>query len=524
MRRIRSDHDNSMDLKDRIINNDVDRNMNLGRSSIRMDGQDRIYYNISIPHNDELSTNGSPTAAIFEEVRSEALFNDFPKDFSMSVVRFTIPTAYIPLHYFPVIPNPNDLTMTDPNYGLNSVTLSYNGSDFQTHVIYKPQNLWATVPPAPIAGSPQSKKYIDYYSIYSIEWELEMFNTAFSISFAKLKATFPAAPVTLAPYLEYSPAAKLFSLVAQTGYNSSNPSPVQIFMNNFSYELFETSFDVINNGWSSNITNGKNIQFIVNNKGNNFISNAFPSSVSYPYAQPWSNTIDYMAAQNTIVSYIGSYWIVISDNIASPPSLVNPNWAILQSPSLNNPQVWDTTVTYLAANNTIVSWNGLYWIVLINNTGSEPAQGNTNWGLYQGFDSYRMTQDYSTVQQWSPFTNITLLSNSLPFRSEWVSGGNTTQQRQGQTGVKSQIFRPILTDFEIDLNTGFETRSFIHYVPTAEYRRIDLIGNTPIINIDIQVFWKDNYDNFYPVMIPAHQEVSIKILFERKKKSHEILT
>jgi hypothetical protein len=80
----------------------------IARSEVKKDGPDRIYYNVSIPHNDAVSINGSPTPANYFEVRQNTLFDGSPKDYSMSVVRFTVPTAYIPLHFFPVIPNPLD--------------------------------------------------------------------------------------------------------------------------------------------------------------------------------------------------------------------------------------------------------------------------------------------------------------------------------------------------------------------------------------------------------------------------------
>lgn len=365
----------------------------------------KIYYNIVIPHDDSKSINGSPTEANFFEVRTNNLFNGSPKDYYLSVIRFTIPSGYIPLLFFPVTTDPNLLpNETNPNYGIYTVTLSYNGNDYQTHLQYVPQNSYIQVPPDPLpTDPPQRPQYINYYSVYSIQWFLDILNKALSTSFTNLKSAFPAAPPTYAPFMTFDNSTKLFTLYAQSGYITGVPGNVDIFINTSLSGLFETSFNTKYYGYQ-NITNGKNQQFI------------------------------------------------IKDLITN--------------------------------NSTIAPYGILYY----------------------------SNQEYSTISQWLPFTNITFTSISLPFRSEWTSGGVIRD-----SGNSSNKFRSIVTDFEIDNFSGFETRSFIHYVPTAEYRRIDLIGDTPIRTVDIQVYWKDNYDNFYPILIPAHSELTIKMLFERKK-------
>lgn len=397
-----------VNLMNRIIRNNNEQN--IGRSTVQKVSEDRIYYNITIPHNDDLSINGSPTKAVFSEVRSDNLFEGAPEDYNMSVVRFTVPSLYIPLLIFPVIPNPGD--PTDPNYGLQAVTLSYNGVDFKTNLQYIPQYTSVPVPPAP-TSTLDSFKYIEYYSIYSIQWEVDLINTALQTSFNNLKAAFPAAAPTAPPLLAYDPVTQLFTLYAQPSYSTDQAPPyVQIYFNQYLYELFETSFEVINNGYASTFGNqGKFVQFIVKDKK-------------------------------------------------------------------------------------------------VNNVTLPAPQGAV----------YAMTQDSVTIPNWLPFSSLVFTTGSLPIRSEWISGGNTRQQQTGSTGVSSEYFRRILTDFETDSLTGFENSTFIRYTPTAEYRRIDMLGKIPIKNIDVAIWWKDNYDNLYPIMIPAHYEATIKILFERKKK------
>lgn len=395
---------NDVRLRDMIIRNSLNQS---SKSYIDKVGEDRIYYNVSIAHNDALSINGSPTQASFTEVRSEELFTGNPKDYSLSVVRFTIPTGLIPLLVFPVIENPGN--PADRNFGQYAVSLVYNNVVFKSNLIYIPQDNTASVPSSLPNNTKLTENELLYYSIYSIQWFLDILNSALKSSFDALKIAFPAVTPTQPPFFRYEPSTKLFSLIAQTGYDSTQVNYIKICLNTYVYELFSNSFNVVFNGYSNATTaDATNIQFIVRSNGENF------------------------------------------SNI--------------------------------------------------------PVFGNI----------YKMTQDYPTISQWYPFESIIFTSGSLPLRYEWISGGNTLQQAQGTNGVQSENFRRILTDFEIDIN-DFEIRSYIHYFPTAEYRRIDMLGNLPIKNIDIQVWWKDNYDNLYPILIPAHDVLTIKMLFERKK-------
>lgn len=384
------------------------------KKSNHYEKDDNVYLNVNIPHNDSLSVNGSPTIANFFQIRNEKLFDLPPKMYSMSVVRFTIPTGYIPLTIMPVTINPSNVN--DPNYSIYSVTLSYNGYDSTTNLIYKPQNTYIDIPPAPLPGdNPIRFKYIDYYSIYSVQWMLDMINEALNTSFNDIKANFPLASPTKPPFLTFNPSNKLFSINAQIEYDSNQPPPyIQIYFNHYLDELFESSFCNIYNSYA---TNTKNTQYLIQN----LITNV-----------------------STILSY--------------PPG---------------HQQI------------------------------------------------YTMNQEYCTLSQWYPLSSIVFTTGSLPIRSEWVSIGNSISQNiSGSTNnISNNNFLRILTDFEIDPTFIFETRSFIHYVPTAEYRRIDLLGNTSISTIDIQIWWKDNYQNLYPILIPAHYNVSIKILFELKKSS-----
>lgn len=132
----------------------------------------------------------------------------------------------------------------------------------------------------------------------------------------------------------------------------------------------------------------------------------------------------------------------------------------------------------------------------------------------------KSTQEYNTLSDMTSFQSIVLASRSIPVRKEWISQQNIRvalgRPSLPANNTTQDNFINILTDYEIDIVDGFEFRNNVIYNPTAEYRRATLLGNSPIRTIDIQVFWKDNFDNLYELLIPSHDVLTIKILFEKK--------
>jgi hypothetical protein len=474
----------------------------------------QVYYNVTIAHDD--AAGDQPTDAKFQEVRSDQLFDGPPCDYYMSVVRFTVPSSYIPLQIFPIQPYPN----TDPNRSTYSVTLSFGGTDKQVFLQWSPQNTYIPTPPPPQfdpvtllpTEGPIRSQFYSYYSLFSINYFLSLINNAFIVAFAELKAAQPSAPPTSPPFFAYDPATRLISLYAQTSYNFSQTVPtIQIFMNTSLNVNIDNSFDT--EFFAFNQLSGKDVLFSIENTGTNLVAVIPPDLDVVP--SPWNILTSYQVGQ--LVNSGGFNWAAVFNNIGSLPTLINPNWQVL--PNASAPIIpWINTTAYVVGN--IVSWNGSYWIALINNISSEPAVGNVNWNLTNKFESFQMIQEFPTINQMQSFTGIVITSGSIPCRSEWISGNliNSTKQTNN-----SSNFQRILTDFEIDLNTGLEIRSFIHYVPTAQYRYIDLLGNTPIFNLDVQVYWKDNYNNLYLVQIPLHYVLTIKMLFEKRSKYNEKL-
>ena len=129
-----------------------------------------------------------------------------------------------------------------------------------------------------------------------------------------------------------------------------------------------------------------------------------------------------------------------------------------------------------------------------------------------------ISTETSPFPNWNPvssvvFTTVTLpvipTNESLPV----IYGANTSIGSAGNTSSNNNS-ATVLTDFVVNVGPGSLYNPIIQYLPTAEYRLNDMYGNSPLSNIDLQVFWKDKYSNYYPLLIPAGGSASIKLMFQ----------
>lgn len=375
---------------------------------------DNVYYNIIIPHDDNISKNGEPTPANYFEIRGTSILPCDAEDYTLSVVRFSVPASLIPIQIVPVDISPAN---NDINKLLYSVTLSWNGFNRQEHVIWESAINYAPVPQNPQEA--QADRYAPYYYLYSVKHLLYRVNLALKAAYIGLVSD--GAPITAPPFFEYTGENEKIKLYVPLNYNSGN---VQVYANNTLNRNFGLGFDQKYEGF--NTPNGKDALFITERTGTNTINLTAPI-IPYPAIAPFD---------------------------------------------------------------------------------------------YTQQDYIELTQDYNSISDMTSLASIVITSRSIPIRTEWLSlqtikGPIPFGQSVPSNGTTQDGFLNILSDFEIDITQGYEYRSKIIYNPTAEFRRAALLGGN-LSTIDIQVYWKDNYDNLYPVMIPAHDVLTIKILFEKK--------
>lgn len=124
-------------------------------------------------------------------------------------------------------------------------------------------------------------------------------------------------------------------------------------------------------------------------------------------------------------------------------------------------------------------------------------------------------QEYSTLSNFSPVSSIVFTTSQIPISANALSAplifnNNRLVSDFNQTNLTAQI----ITDMAN--NEDFSYKPNLIYNPSAEYRRVSLVSNRPVQNIDIRVFWRDRFGKLKPFFIVSGGKASIKLLFEKK--------
>lgn len=131
-------------------------------------------------------------------------------------------------------------------------------------------------------------------------------------------------------------------------------------------------------------------------------------------------------------------------------------------------------------------------------------------GVQLGYTNlYVMTDSAPSTASWSSVRSL-ILESSMPFRSETVpsSEGNDLNADSEFT---------ILSDFLIPVESKVtDFRVVNEYLPTAEYRYVDLVSDSALRIIDASIFWTDFSGNRYPLYMLPQKSFSVKILFHRR--------
>lgn len=126
----------------------------------------------------------------------------------------------------------------------------------------------------------------------------------------------------------------------------------------------------------------------------------------------------------------------------------------------------------------------------------------------------QIVQEYSTLSLWTPITSIVFTSNTLPIVANQVSAPLLFfNGKRFQSGGNNSNIAQIITDFVA--NDGIYKPNIV-FIPSAQYRLVNLVGNSPLYNIDIEVFYKNRVGEFIPVRLNSGGTATIKLLFTRK--------
>ena len=154
-------------------------------------------------------------------------------------------------------------------------------------------------------------------------------------------------------------------------------------------------------------------------------------------------------------------------------------------------------------------------LILYNNYGTNLFTLNAPYN----YTAIQVNQEGTTAALFNPVQSIIFQSTLLPIVKEQVGvpkisvGGLALGQFT--QGNNSNI-NPVITDFIVPFSALNRYIPDIEYTPSGEYRLVDLQGNTPISNINLQVFWKDQFGRQHPFYLGSGCSASVKLLFRRK--------
>jgi len=169
-------------------------------------------------------------------------------------------------------------------------------------------------------------------------------------------------------------------------------------------------------------------------------------------------------------------------------------------------------------------FNGSY--LDINTVGSQGVEANY---ILQNYVKYgninlsgtapsqitEMIQPYATGAIICPIQSLIFNTSLMPIVPQLVGIPRIFKDNNSSSGQNDNISNEI-TDLVVNLTRGDEYFPTVLYLPTAEYRLIDLQGNAPISGIQINVQWKDIYGIYHDFFLSNSCNCSLKIMFRRK--------
>lgn len=116
-------------------------------------------------------------------------------------------------------------------------------------------------------------------------------------------------------------------------------------------------------------------------------------------------------------------------------------------------------------------------------------------------------QEFPALDAFVEFNRILILCNNLPIRTEYY---------QGPTEVSSNASLPILADFLIDTGGTLSSRQDFYYNNPSDIRPIDLMSESEITNMTLEVYYTGKEGGLYPLIFSHGQNLSFKLEFVRK--------
>lgn len=186
----------------------------------------------------------------------------------------------------------------------------------------------------------------------------------------------------------------------------------------------------------------------------------------------------------------------------NPPS--TPNYQLFFNPALAN--LFSTLSMQKYSNNTYPSLQN--WSLINFNQSTCVLQGS----------NYLFYTENSPLALWNPVASVVFSMEMLPIAISNVGTPKIFNQPVNSVAQNSANISNTVSDIVVDFGGANSTyKPFFIYIPQGEYRLTDMYSNNPISSINVNVYWKDRFDNTYPIKLSSGCSSSIKILFRAKQ-------
>lgn len=427
---------------------------------------DHVYLDLFAVNNDSTGS-GIKTVLEFTETRTNNIL-DNPSNYFLSVVRFEADTPAVSLPIF--IPALNiDGINNNPNQTCYKVTMAVPSGGVLTnvqsqYVMWVPEDQTAPLPGNKTSiNTTTGQPYLStqdittgYYNCYNVKWWLSCVNKAIADCWTAMSP--PSGSASLSPTLVSDAGTNLITLLTPV----SPTLPINFAQSD------NTVTSPANTPTYLGIGSSPAVNYCLFFNGPLF--NLFSGFPSVYYGNTLTSA-NFDAGSVTTIG--GNYWWF--NYYVLPINFQNKNYITI------NPVVGVTPSTN--------------WIV----TGSE----------------------YSPVPIWNPISSLVFTSSLLPITMSFtslpqVSNSSPFDLTYTNSGNNAQISN-MLSDIQVGLTTGSEYKPSVLYLPSAEYRLIDMLGNNPIFQASFGVAWKSKFGQIISFRLGSQCGANIKILFRRKR-------
>lgn len=124
-----------------------------------------------------------------------------------------------------------------------------------------------------------------------------------------------------------------------------------------------------------------------------------------------------------------------------------------------------------------------------------------------------ISQDYSTISNWNTLRNLQLRAPGMATSDEFIpSTTSGSDQRTAKASILAS-FNPIYS------NSPGNTvpRSQVSFTLESAYRLIDILTDNPLNKINLAVWWTDERNNEYRLLLNYRELIQIKMVFILKE-------